>query len=366
MVLMRKAILLFILFVIPFLGKAQSKSVTIYWGDGNATTNTIGGAKASITGKQKAIESLKLQMDKEVVLYRTQWEDDNFADKNSIIVSNVSYGSVSSEELKKITPESLPNKLEYSIASTYSRDKLLTIFSISPIIKTNGSYQKLLSFEVDYRYAPPCPDYTPTVTNSVLATGQWFKFKVEKTGVYKIDKSFLNNLGMNTDGINPRNIKVYGHGGKALPLMNVENTSFDLLENAIQVVGEEDGSFDGGDHILFYGTNTEGYVAENDSNLNPYSNDSYYYVTADGGAGKRVRPMIAPTGAADVTINQFDDNKFHEKDEESPTKLGRRWYGNRFDIESEQSYEFVFPNIVSGKPIALTVKAAAASESNTS
>ncbi len=350
----------------PFLGKAQSKSVTIDWGDSSASTNNFGVKKQEVSAKQKAIEALKLQMDKEVVSYTTQWEDSGFSDRNSVTVSNVQYGSVSSAELKKINPDLLPSKLKYSITSTKSRDKLFTIFNITPIIKTNGSYQKVLSFDIKYQYGPQSRNAPPAITNSVLASGKWFKFKVDQTGIYKIDKSFLNNLGMNTDGINPRNLKVYGDGGKTLPLLNSQNKFFDLPENAIQVVGEEDGNFDGGDYILFYGTGTEGYNAENDSNINPYSDESYYYVTADGGAGKRVRAMTEPTGAVEFTINQFDDYKFHEEDEESPTKLGRVWYGNRFDIESEQSYSFEFPNIVSGKPMELVIKAGAASESNTS
>ncbi|MDP2688425.1 MAG: type IX secretion system sortase PorU [Aequorivita sp.] len=363
---MRKAILLFILIAMPFLGKAQSKSITIYWGDSSTSSNDITAKKPTESAKQKAIESLKLQMNTEVVSYTTQWEDTGFSDRNSVTVSNVQYGSVSAAELKKINPDLLPNKLKYSIASTKSRDKLFTIFNITPIIKTNGGFQKVLSFDVKYQYGPQCRNVPPTITNSVLASGKWFKFKVDQTGIYKIDKAFLNDLGLNTDGINPRNLKVYGNGGKSLPLLNSQNTIFDLPENAIQVVGEEDGNFNGGDYILFYGTGTEGYVDENDSNINPYSDESYYYVTVDGGAGKRVRAMTEPTGSVDFTINQFDDYKFHEKDEESPTKLGRVWYGNRFDIESEQTYTFEFPNIVSGKPMQLVIKAGAASESATS
>ncbi|HET8803111.1 MAG TPA: peptidase C25, partial [Aequorivita sp.] len=363
---MRKAILFFILIAMPFLGMAQSKSITIYWGDSSTSSNNSAAKKPTESTKQKAIESLKLQMNTEVVSYTTQWEDTGFSDKNSVTVSNVQYGSVSAAELKKINPDLLPNKLKYSIASTKSRDKLLTIFNITPIIKTNGGFQKVLSFDVKYQYGPQSRNVPPGITNSVLASGKWFKFKVDQTGIYKIDKAFLNSLGMNTDGINPRNLKVYGNGGKSLPLLNSQNKFFDLPENAIQVVGEEDGNFDGADYILFYGTGTEGYVDENDSNINPYSDESYYYVTVDGGAGKRVRAMTEPTGSVEFAINQFDDYKFQEKDEESPTKLGRVWYGNRFDIESEQSYSFEFPNIVSGKPMQLVIKAGAASESATS
>lgn len=363
---MKKAILLFILVALPFLGRSQSKSVIIDWDRNTVSANNFNANKPSSSAKEKAIEYLKIQMDKETVSYTTQWDDAGFADPNSLRVTNVRFGSVSSAELKQISPELLPNKLEYAIASTMARDKLLTIFDISPIIRNNGSYQKVLSFDLNYRYGPQNRNPPPTITNSVLATGQWFKFKVEKTGVYKLDNAFLNSLGMNTDGINPRNLKIYGHGGKSLPLLNRKTRFFDIPENAIQVVGEEDGSFDGGDYILFYGTNTEGYVKENDSNLNPYSDESYYYITADGSSGKRIGPMVEPTGTATLNINEFDEYQFHEKDEFSPTKLGRKWYGNRFDVENEQSYSFEFPNIVAGKPMQIVLKAAAASESGTS
>ncbi len=363
---MRKAILLFVLFALPLLAIAQSKSVTIDWGDSYTSTNSVGGNKSAVSAKERAKASLSLQLDKETVIYHTKWEDESFVDKSSVKIVNVRYGSVSSAELSKINTDLVPDKLEYNLGSSRSRDKLFSILKISPIVKTAGRFQKVLSFNVEYRYGPPCDDYTPGITNSILATGNWYKFKVEKTGIHKIDKSFLNNLGMNTDGIDPRNIKIYGFGGKSLPLLNAENKFFDAPENAIQVIGEEDGSFDSGDYVLFYGSNTEGYVEENDSNLNPYSDDSYYFITADGAAGKRVRPMVEPTGGVDFAINEFDDYKFHEKDEESPTKLGRKWFGNRFDIENEQTFLFEFPNIVAGKPMQLTIKSAAASESATS
>lgn len=366
MVLMRKVILLFVLFAMPFMGKAQSKSVNIYWGGASTANETFGDKTAAMSSNDLALERLKLQMDKSTVQYTTQWKDAAFADQNSLTVSNVRFGPVSSEELKNITPEALPKKLVYNIASTMARDILYTIFSISPIINNNGSYQKVLSFDVNYKYGPQNRNNPPALTNSVLASGQWFKFRVEKSGVHKLDKNFLNSLGMNTDGIDPRSLKVYGNGGQSLPLLNDQTRFFDLPENAIQVAGEQDGSFDGGDFILFYGTSTEGYVQENDSNLNPYSDDSYYYVTAGGAPGKRVIPMVEPTGTVEFNINEFDDYQFYEKDEYSPTKLGRKWFGNRFDIENEQSYSFEFPNVVAGKPMRLIVKAAAASESATS
>ena len=40
--------------------------------------------------------------------------------------------------------------------------------------------------------------YTP---NSVLATGTWYKLAVKEAGIYKIDLSFLNSLGINTSSL---------------------------------------------------------------------------------------------------------------------------------------------------------------------
>ena len=366
MLLMRKSVFILILFVLPIALSAQTKTINLFWGDSSQTpTNRVSGAIATSSVNTED-GNLNLHLGPGEPVYITQWEDSNYADPSSVTISNVKYGPISSAELNKIEKDLIPNKLTYSIASTQARDILYTILNISPIVRNNGTYQKLISFSVDYRYGAQRKNDPPGITNSVLASGRWFKFKVGKTGVHKIDKAFLNSLGMNTDGINPRNLKVYGHGGQTLPLLNSRNTFFDLPENAIQVIGEEDGSFDGGDYILFYGTNTEGYVLDNDSNINPYSDESYYYVTVDGGPGKRVQTMTEPSGQVNHTITQFDDYQFHEKDEFSPTKLGRRWYGDRFDIKNEQHYEFSFPNIVSDQPMKVSMRAAAASESETS
>jgi hypothetical protein len=364
---MKKLLSILVFLALPLTIGAQTKNIQIHWGNSGQTTFGQGQTQAKGQGGIDTSESLKLDLRAETPQYVTQWEDSNFVDPSSLKVVNVRYGSLSAAEMEQINKDFIPNKLIYSIATTEAREKLFTVFNISPVVLNNGSYQKVISFTIDYNYGSSRRRVDPPpLTNSVLAQGQWFKFKVEKTGIHKIDKSFLNQLGINADGINPQNIKIYGDGGKSLPLLNALNTTYDLPENSIQVVGEEDGRFDNSDYILFYATNTEGYVSDNDSNLNPYSNDSYYYITTSGGRGKRVQNMVEPSGAIEHTITQFHDYQFHEKDEENPTKLGRVWYGNRFDINREQNYNFSFPNIVTSEPMKVIIKAAAASESQTS
>jgi peptidase C25-like protein len=379
-VIMRKLLFLLVGFMLSSLTYSQNRDITIYWDiDDVAKSRELISNKTNTYNRlERVLSHLNLQLKPDVLIYRHQWEDKGFANENSLEIVNIKYGNLTSEELKKVNKKLVPAKPNYSINSSRGRNKIYTSISISPVVKVNGQYKKIHSFSVNYSYENRTRNNSRIpIVNSVLATGNWYRFKVEKTGIHRIDKGFLNDLGMNTDGINPRNLKIYGNGGKPLPLVNEDNLFFDLTENAIQVIGEEDGSFDSTDFILFYGTSVEGYTGngffeqggsffENGSFLNPYSDESYYYVTVGDSPGLRVTPMVEPTGSATLTINRFDDIQFHEEDEFSPAKVGRRWFGNRFDIENEQSFEFNFPNISSGQQMAVTVRAAAASESMTS
>lgn len=364
---MKRAVIFFSLVIAHALTHAQTRDITIVWetlSDNREAKSLERREDGGFTRKQRVIDLTDFDQD---FFYYDLWRDTGYADQGSLSVVNIKYAEVSEIELRKLPLENIPTEVRSSIASSSAGGIIYTTLGISPVVRTNQGYRKITSFSIEYAYRNQGLLSTRIpIANSVLSTGNWFRFKVETTGVHRIDKDFLNDLGMNTEGIDPRNIKIYGNGGKPLPLVNEENTIFDLPENAIQIVGEQDGSFDNEDFILFYGISTTGYDAENDTNHNPYSDDSFYFITADGGAGRRVVPMVEPTGAPDIIISQFNDYKFHELDQESPAKVGRRWYGNRFDIENEQTFDFEFPNIVNGQLMNVTIKAAAASESSTS
>ena len=353
----------------PLLMLAQNRNIEINW-KSNIDTNSK--SKKVSFSKDKSISALQILPTDEELIYREQWIDNSFADEKSLRVSNIVYGDLTNSELKNLNKKLVPNQIKYDIKSSAARNIIYTVINISPIVKTSFGYQKVLSFDISYATKSRNNSARQLqITNSVLATGNWYKFKVEKTGIHRINKNFLDDLGMNTDGINPRNIKVYGNGGAPLPFLNEDNTVFDLQENSIQVIGENDGSFDSNDFILFYGTSTLGYLGEEnetdyDTNINPYSDESYYYITVGSGPGLRVQAMVEPSGNPGEVITQFNDYQFIESDEESPVKVGRKWFSNRFDIESEQSFVLNFPNIVSSELMNVKVKVASASESSTS
>ena len=166
--------------------------------------------------------------------------------------------------------------------------------------------------------------------------------------------------------IDPRTIKIYGHGGAPLPLINADNTEFDPPEIAVKVIGEEDGVFNNNDVILFYGEGTQNFHEELNTNINPYAERSYYYITAGGNNGLRVAPMNEPGGSITTTFTTFQDYQFTERDEQNLVLVGRRWFGEEFNFENEQVFTFNFPNVVSSEPASIRVFGAAISDSQTS
>jgi hypothetical protein len=131
----------------------------------------------------------------------------------------------------------IPNQIEYFINESIARNKKLITIEISPIFYENGTLKKLLSFSLSVNNLSKneSKKINNQILNSALSTGQWYRFKIDTTGVYKLDKSFFNSLGINVQNLNPKKIKVYGHGGKSLPLKNSETVSYDLIQNAVKV-----------------------------------------------------------------------------------------------------------------------------------
>lgn len=363
---MKKLILFFTLILIPITLVGQDKFIELDWNNTNASKWRSTSQKNTVNDKNSEV-LIRLLINQDMNFIK-QWEDINYVDENSLEISNIIYEKLSNNELKIVNKKLLIGKHIAELKSGKSRDKFYTSILINPIINLNGVLKKIISFKISYKYNNQNrPLKTIPVSNSALASGDWYKFKVDQTGVYRIDKSFLSSIGMNSDNLDPRTIKIFGNGGKALPFKNIDNNEFDLIENSIKIVGEEDGSFDINDFILFYGVGTKGYQGDDfDTNINPYSDESYYYVTSSVGFGNRIQQMVEPSGEATTIIEKYNSYQFFESDEFNPAKVGRRWLSNRFDIESEQSFTLNFPNIVPGELMNVKVKVASASETSTS
>ena len=205
------------------------------------------------------------------------------------------------------------------------------------------------------------------VTNSVLANGNWYKFATDTTGVFKIDKSFLQQLGISTNNLNPKKIHIYGNGGQLLPELNADFRYDDLQENAIFIEGEEDNSFDSNDYILFYAKGPHSWEvspAQGTVNhiQNIYSDKSYYFMTINEDDGKRIQSSSPVVGSASTQITTFNDYVFYEKETTNLFAAGKKWLGEDFSVDNELSLEIPFANIVITEPVNIKVRAVAVSE----
>ncbi|WP_339837435.1 type IX secretion system sortase PorU [uncultured Flavobacterium sp.] len=273
---------------------------------------------------------------------------------------------ISEKDLYDLEKNKLEPKINFQTAFSKAREDFYISYSFNPIYIENGIIKRVISFEyeiVNSQRNSINSTFTQNIENSVLATGDWYRFYVEKSGVYKISKGFLESLGFNTN-VDPRNIRIYGNGGRMVPLLNSISYPMDLEENAIQIIGEEDGNFSSQDYILFYAEGTDTWSAENRTHLNLFADKSYYYVTSSLGTGKRIQESIQPTGTPSLNFTVFDDYKFYEKDLFNPGKIGRKWLGDQFGIDNEKTFEFNIPNIVTSSPVKFYANLASASFGN--
>lgn len=368
---MKKLLFLFLLFS-AFTSHSQTTgTVAIQWTD--KTEMNYGDSKLVIP--QFTGENFRFNYSERSLSYTLALPQNAIFDENSIQFNNIVYQPISLEELGQLDIKNITDEPNPILQTTSSRDIIQSFITFSPIINTANGYKKILSFSYSLsiknnntatntltnRLAA-----TNAITNSVLATGDWFRFYIEKSGVYKIDKNFLQQIGISTNSLDPKKIKIFGNGGRMLPLSNLTYYPNDLTENAIQVSGESDGTFDNGDFILFYGEGTDTWNEESQTSINIFENKSYYYINVQGTDGKRISEKTQPTGTTTLTINTFDDTQYHEVDNVNIANVGRQWFGESFEIKNIQEFEFSFPNIVTTSPATVKTSVAAAAYTSTS
>jgi hypothetical protein len=192
--------------------------------------------------------------------------------------------------------------------------------------------------------------------SSVLNSGRWYKIAVTETGVYRINADQLKKMGFDLAKTDPRRISVFGQHGGMLPQLNSATRPSDLVQLAIQVVGEEDGVFNSQDYILFYGTGPDRVDFRPEKRMffyenNLYSDVNYYFITVSETHGKRIGESVAGSGGSVITT--FHDVFYFEKDEHNELRSGREWFGERFDLTKQHSVEIDIPGISLAEPIRL-------------
>ncbi|GGF10413.1 Peptidase family C25 [Chishuiella changwenlii] len=276
------------------------------------------------------------------------------ANNSSVEITNVSLAEIQSE-LLDLDTSIIPEQISYSAYNVIDKNgQAKLIVKVLPFIKENNKIFKIESFSVtpkntlSGRFAQNAR--INNSTTSVLKEGEWFKIKVSKDGVFKLDRSFFSRNGIPTN-FNPKSLKIYGNGEGRL----MENTTKDrvgaLQEIPIKFIGEDDNSFDANDYVLFYAKGPHQWYRENTTTpenirlrYNLYDDYAYYFISYNGVEGKRIADLQL-TGSPVKTFSTFDNLQFHEKDSINLNSLGQLWVGENIDANGGFRKTFTANNI---------------------
>jgi len=252
---------------------------------------------------------------------------------------------------------------------TQKRETITTV-ELLPVRKAGNEAELATTFrfnvQADNRREAQLRAGMQYASNSVLASGEWFKIGVSQTGVYKLDVNFLEQLGINFSNVRAGEIKIYGHKGGMLPEQAGGERTDDLREIPIKVIAQGN-KFE--IHAYLEGPESWYYDATRSmfrQTRHLYSDYKAYFITYGNGNGKRVPDAPDVPGTATKNINVFDDYQHVEEDLVNLKESGRLWLGPEFGANNTFSYNFTFNNIISGQPAKVWLGVAARSELNTS
>lgn len=365
---MKRQSLLFLLFIFVTINlvaqNSTNEKIEIKWEQESAVVTS---KNSSI--KVPVVEGQSLDS-KQLPFFFKSWNIPKGQEVDNYSISNIQYSTISSARFSDLSVNLIPKKISSSLEISNARNKSFLVLEVSPLVYENGVLRKVISFEINYslRVKVNSAKYRSSkkISNSVLSTGSWYKFSVDTTGVYKLSRSFLQSLGINTKGINPKNIKIYGNGGQMLPFKNSDFRYDGLQENSITVIGEDDGNFDSDDYILFYALGPSAWENETSSSvvkhqMNIFSDESYYFITVDGDVGKRITNELPVTDTPVLQLDTYNDYTFYEKDEINLYTVGQQWFGESFSFETSHTFHIPFNNIDSDFPVTVKVRGVAES-----
>ena len=223
------------------------------------------------------------------------------------------------------------------------RDTYLGGIQITPLRKTEKGIERIIRAELEITI-----DYNLEILNrgpertfqSVLAEGDIYSIAVDEPGVYSLSQSDLTQLGINVGAIDPRNISIYSNYGGMLPERIADQNPDDLIELPILIDGEEDGSFDPSDKIIFYLDGPDKWIAGNNTfnyQKNIYDVKNYAYIKIEpSNPGKRIK-LADNSITADQVQPSYTDYQIYEEDlvnllalNASTEGSGKLWFGKRF------------------------------------
>jgi len=278
-------------------------------------------------------------------------------------LSNLKYALQTIED-ESIAKE-LTSRIEIKQFVTYQQGKpILNIEFVPAVVLPNGRISVLESFNFTQltQRTPTKLQHKKASTfkaQSVLSQGEWFKFKVEAEGIYKITGTQIANLGIDVANVSAKTVKIFCFEGGPLSEAIPDYRTDDLEQIAVELVDQNNNNrFDPEDFIRFYAQFAHSWTLSNGQyyhQQNVYTNNGYIFLTHGGSNAKTIG--ISPAKevtSGDVTLDYYYELVHHEKDEVNFIQSGRHWYGDEFRVQKTKTFNHSFTNVKTNLPGRLT------------
>lgn len=344
---------------LPTLLGAQVKSVSLDWID------------LRNGSKSKAIDSLAFEgasaywNDFKLPVYGTLIQLPSNSTSADISLRNPRVAELGSHP--SLSGVSIESDWEIRKTMRFNRGVPILEVQIFPIRKaSSGIIERLLSFELLINptrssQKAPAADFAE---HSKLSSGSWYRIPIAKDGVYKLDRAYLQSLGIDVTNVSPSEINVYGNDEGILPFQNNIPRADDLKIKKIWFEGSDDGVIDASDKIIFYakGPHEWQYSSGDDEFLHTkhyWSQQAYCFIGIGIDPPARVENAETINGTVTHEVFSFNDYSFYENDLSNVIKSGRRLSGEKFGLNGELSFSgpaFNFENIDTSVPLKLRAR----------
>lgn len=190
-----------------------------------------------------------------------------------------------------------------------------------------------INFAEARSWQPAVAPATPAAPAATAAAPQRLRLETAAPGIYTVTYADLQSHEVNLAKLNPRTLKLFGQG----------------QELAIHVQGEEDGRFDPGDYILFFG----------EGSTSRYTNTRAYFLTWGGADGLRMSTRdVNPAQGGTLTTSYWQEDRF-EQNAIYDSKLPRdgvadRWYWERYSVGGRNPIPTLSYDVTLSAPVTST------------
>ena len=173
-------------------------------------------------------------------------------------IKNLVWEKIPAKEVFGLIADNVSTKeIAYSNSQKQTiNGQFLTNVGLPPLKKYKNTLYRLTSFElvkktVNNQRTSRTSDLIGTTENP-LKSGNFYKIKSRQVWNFQNHNKILRDNGINPSSINPKISEFMEMAELMLPEFNQDFRYAALQENAIQVIGEEDGKWDENDYALFY------------------------------------------------------------------------------------------------------------------